>query len=131
MPALGLFLIVGGVSEGGVVAVGGFLGALLAVGAGIRSCQLRIVLGNGVTVVNWFRTYEIPWAEVDRFVYEGKEVWVRTRNGPSITVAAFAAPPGALPFVARRNQQLARQLESVRKKRRGHGGGVDRPRPGT
>jgi hypothetical protein len=82
-------------------------------------------VGDGVTVVNRLTTTRIPWAEVERFGYDGA-LWVRRRDMRQHNVAAFSFVPGSLPGASERGREAAVRLENVRKKRRGRGGGKDR-----
>lgn len=118
-------LVVGGVQEDGWLRVLSLAGAVLVVLAASRQWHLRVEVGDGVTVVNWLTTTRIPWAEVERFGYDGG-LWVRRRDMREHYAAAFSFVPGSLPSATARGRDAARRLENVRKKRRGRGGGKDR-----
>ena len=71
-----------------------------------------------MTVVNWLATTRIPWAEVERFCYDGG---LRRQH----YAAAFSFVPGALPSANTRGRDAAVRLEAIRKTRRSRGGGRD------
>ena len=112
-------LVVGGIDEGGWLLVLCLAGASAVVAVTVRNWLLRIEAGKGVTVVNWFATLHVPWAEVERFGYDvGDGLWVRPRSGRQHSIAAFAAVTGALAGAERRGRAAAAELEAIRKKRR-------------
>ena len=112
--------------ERGVWALLALLLAALAVAVSVRGWQLRIEVADGeVRFVNWLRVVRVPWADVERFGFDGS-VWVRRRDLRQHEAAAFAPVPGVLPFTRTTALQTASALEEMRKKRRRSGGGRDR-----
>ena len=122
---LAAVLVVGGVQEDGWLRVLCLAGAVLVALAATRQWQLRVEVGDGVTVVNWLTTTRIPWAEVERFHYDGG-LQVHCRDRRQHYAAAFSFVPGALPSANARGREAAVRLETIRKTRRSRGGGRDR-----
>lgn len=122
---LGVGLVVGGVQERGWLRILCVTGAALVVLAATREWQLRVEVGDGVTIVNRLATVHIPWSEVQRFGYDGG-LWVRRRDTRQHYASAFSFVPGSLPSASERGRDAAARLENIRKKRRGRGGGTDR-----
>ena len=125
MASLATVLAVGGVQEDGWLRGLCLIGAALVVLAATREWQLRVEVADGVTLVNRLTTTHIPWAEVERFGYDGA-LWVRRRDMRQHYAAAFSFVPGSLPSASTRGRDTAVKLENIRKKRRRKGGGVDR-----
>lgn len=125
MVSLATVLAVGGFQEDGWLRVVCLIGAVLVVFAATREWQLRVEVGDGVTFVNRLTKTHNPWAEVERFGYDGA-LWVRRRDMRQHYAAAFSFVPGALPSASARCRDTAVKLENIHKKRRRRGGGVDR-----
>ena len=63
-----------------------------------RGWQLRVELGDGVSIVHWLGTVHVPWADVERFGYDDTSgVWVRRRDGREHAVAASPSFPVSSP----------------------------------
>ena len=125
MASLATVLAVGGIQENGWLRVLCLIGAILVVLAATREWQLRVEVGDGVTLVNRLTVTHIPLGEVHRFGYDGA-LWVRRRDMRQHYAAAFSFVPGSLPSASTRGRDAAIKLENIRKKRRRKGGGVDR-----
>lgn len=112
-------LIWGGASTGGLLGwlayVGGAVG-LLVIG---RGWVIRVDdLGDKLRIVNWMRTVDVSWSDVERFEFDGA-VGVRRTN---LTPVPFSAFPGSsrdiFGIAERRNAEAFRALEATRKRRR-------------
>jgi hypothetical protein len=112
-------LAAGGIDTGGVWALLGLAGAVLVLVIVWRSWQLRVDdLGDRVRIVNWTRTLEVPWDEIDRFEFDGG-VSLRRRDLRTVPLSAFPYPSRDVFGIARgRNHAAFLALESIRKKRR-------------
>lgn len=112
-------LVWGGATTGGVVAWlawAGAAGVLVLIG---RGWLLRVDdLGDRIRVVNWTRTVEVPWYDVDRFEFDGA-VGVRRTNLTAVPFSAFPDVSRDIFGIAeRRNEAAFRALEATRKRRR-------------
>ena len=82
-------LAVGGIDTGGVWGPLGAVGAVFVLVIAWRSWQLRVDdLGDGVRIVNWTLTVEVPWDEIDRFEFDGR-VSLRRRDLRTVPLSAF------------------------------------------
>ncbi|TFV48949.1 hypothetical protein [Blastococcus sp. TF02A-35] len=107
---------VGGIEEGGALLPLCLVGSVLVLVATWRNDRVRVELGREVVVVNVFRTLVLPWAEVERFVYDGG-AWVLRPDGRRHAITAFSPPPGSLRSVEERCRQAVRTMEQVRRRR--------------
>jgi hypothetical protein len=72
---------------------------------------------GGVRVVNWTRTVEVSWSELDRFECEGG-IAARRTNLTTLPLSAFPSPSRDIFGIAqRRNETAFRALEASRKRR--------------
>jgi Bacterial PH domain len=112
-------LAAGGVDTGGVWAPLALAGAVLVLVILWRFWKLRVDdLGDGVRIVNWTGTFEVPWDEIDRFEFDGV-VSLRRRDMRSVPLSAFPFPSRDVFGIGRgRNHAAFLALESIRKKRR-------------
>jgi hypothetical protein len=112
-------LAVGGIDTGGVWGPLGAVGAVFVLVIAWRSWQLRVDdLGDGVRIVNWTLTVEVPWDEIDPFEFDGR-VSLRRRDLRTVPLSAFPFPSRDVFGIARRRNHAAfLALESIRKKRR-------------
>ena len=111
-------LAVGGIETDGALGLLGSVGAVLVLVIVWRSWQLRVdALSDGVRIVNWTLTLEVPWDEIDRFEFDGG-VSLRRRDLRSMSMSAFPFPSRDVFSIARRRNQAAfLALESIRRKR--------------
>ena len=73
---------------------------------------------DGIRVVNWTRTMEVPWSELDRFESQGG-IAARRTNLTSLPLSAFPSLPRDIFGIAeRRNETAFRALEASRKRHR-------------
>ncbi len=100
------------------VRAAGPLGAVLVVLVVIRTWLVRVVAtSEHVEVVNFLRSRQYSWGEVERFVYDGG-LTMRLCCGKEVGASAFSWVPGAFPVIARRRaQRAAAELESLRSTR--------------
>ncbi|MGQ0846157.1 MAG: hypothetical protein ACT4QF_18705 [Sporichthyaceae bacterium] len=68
----------------------GFGGAALSMVVSFRAARMRLVLGDDVEVVGWFRARHVQWSEIDRFVLNDKGLAIKMRGGIEETVPAFS-----------------------------------------
>jgi hypothetical protein len=123
LAAAAVYLVASGVATGGGALVTGAILAAVMVAVIVRSWQLKLALGDEVTVVNWRQTHRLTWTDVERFGYDRSGLWILRRNKQKVAVAAFALGRG-LPSVRRHGGGVMEQLEEIRKERR-------KPRPGA
>lgn len=116
---LAVLVVAGGVAAGGLVSWLGFVGGALALVVVGRSWVLRVDdLGDKIRVVNWLRTVEMAWSEVERFEFDGA-VAVRRYNASTVNVSAFSTSSRDVFGIAeRRNEEAFMMLEATRKRRR-------------
>ena len=75
-------------------------------------------LGDTIRVVNWGRTVEVSWSDVERFEFDGG-VGVRRTDLTSVPLSAFPAVSRDIFGLAEsRNRAALRALEATRKRRR-------------
>ena len=111
-------LVWGGATTGGFVAWlawAGAAGLLVLIG---RGWVLRVDdLGDRIRVVNWTRTVEVSWSDVDRFEFDGA-VGVRRTDLTAVPISAFPDLSRDMFGIAeRRNEAALRALEATRKRR--------------
>jgi hypothetical protein len=112
-----VYLVLSGVATGGGSLVTGVIIALIMVAVIVRSWQLKLALGDDVTVVNWRQTHHFTWTDVEKFGYDRSGLWILRRNKQKVAVAAFALGRG-LPSVRRHGNGVMQHLEEVRRERR-------------
>lgn len=94
----------------------GFGGAALATGVSYRSARMRLVLGEDVTIVGWFKSTHLRWSDVERFVLNDKGLAVKMRGGIEEGVPAFAM--GGFMFKSIRNSMRADLQQTVERAER-------------
>ncbi|HUR74628.1 MAG TPA: hypothetical protein VMZ00_10155 [Sporichthya sp.] len=100
----------------------GYGGAAVLALVSYRAARLRMLLGDEVVVVGWYRARRVPWTEIDKFVVTDKGLAIRLKGGLEESVPAF--PMGGWLFRSMRDSMradLARaceQAEQVRRDRR-------------
>jgi hypothetical protein len=100
----------------------GYGGAAVLAVVSFRAARLRMVLGDEVVVVGWYRSQRVPWREIEKFVVTDKGLAIRMRGGLEQSVPAF--PMGGWLFRSMRNSMRAdldrtcAQAEHARKQRR-------------
>jgi hypothetical protein len=110
---------VGGAVEGGWVLPVAFLGAVLALAAGVRYWILRVELHlDSLVVINWLRTVRLPWTAVARCGHDFQGVWIRLDDGHLLRVWAFQHGSRALLVFHGPAIDAATRIEKYRKKRR-------------
>lgn len=119
LPLVGaaVYLVASGAVVGGPALVTGSVLAVLMVAVIVRSWQLKLALGDDVTVVNWRRTHNLAWSDIERFGYDRSGLWIMRKNKQKVAVAAFALGRG-LPKVRLHGQGVMEHLEEVRRDRR-------------
>jgi hypothetical protein len=101
----------------------GFGGAAVLAVVSYRAARLRLLLGDEVVVVGWFRSHHIPWTDVEKFVVNEKGLAVRLRGGLEEAVPAFQM--GGWLFRSMRDSMAAdlerqrARAEEYRRSRRG------------
>jgi hypothetical protein len=114
---LATLLVVGGMDDGGWMLPACLFGSAVTLAGTWRQDRIRVELGQGVVVVNFWRTLVLPWAEIERFGYDSG-AWVRRRDRRQHAITAFSPPAGSLPFVERAARQAVQAMEDARKRRR-------------
>ena len=97
----------------------GYGGAAVMALVSYRAARLRLILGDEVVVVGWFRSRRVPWAEIEKFVVTEKGLAIRMRGGLEEPVPAF--PMGAWLFRSMRDSMRAdlnRVCEKAERRRR-------------
>lgn len=117
-----MYLVVSGAVAGGAALVTGVLIAALMLAVIVRSWQLKLAVGEDVTVVNWRRTVHLPWSDVTRFGYDRSGLWILRSNQQKVAVAAFALGRG-VPKMRLYGEAVKDQLEELRRERRKPGPG--------
>lgn len=121
MPLLLLvaLLIWGGASTGGLVGWLAYVGAAVVLMVIGRGWVIRVDdLGDRIRVVNWTRTVEVSWSDVERFEFDGA-VGVRRTNLAPLPFSAFpGSSPDIFGIAERRNAEAFQALESTRMRRR-------------
>lgn len=101
----------------------GYGGACVMAAVSYRAARLRMLLGDEVVVVGWFRSRRVPWTEVEKFVVNDKGLAIRMRGGLEEAVPAF--PMGGWLFRSMRDSMRAdldrvcEKAERYRRSRRG------------
>lgn len=119
-----LLLLVALLVWGGAI-TGGLAGWLACVGAVVvlvvigRGWIIRVEdLGDTIRVVNWGRTVEVSWSDVERFEFDGG-VGVRRTDLTCVPLSAFpAVSRDIFGLTESRNRAALRALEATRKRRR-------------
>lgn len=112
-----VYLVVSGALAGGAALITGVAIAAVMLAVIVRSWQLKLALGDDVTVVNWRHTHHLTWTDVDRFGYDRSGLWIMRSNKQKVAVAAFALGRG-MPKMRLHGAAVKDQLEEVRKQRR-------------
>jgi hypothetical protein len=101
----------------------GFGGAAILAVVSYRAARMRLMLGDEVVIVGWFRTRRVPWSEVERFVVSERGLAMRMRGGLEEQIPAF--PMGGWLFRSMRDsmradlERVCAQAEQARRGRRG------------
>lgn len=101
----------------------GYGGAAATAAVSFRAARLRVLLGDEVVVIGWFRARRVPWKEIERFVVNKKGLAIRMRGGLEENVAAF--PMGGWLFRSTRDSmradldRICEKAERARRARRG------------
>ena len=112
-------LVWGGTTSDGLAGWLAWVGAVVVLVVIGRGWVIRVEdLGDTIRVVNWMRTVEVSWSDVDRFEFDGG-VGVRRTDLTSVPFSAFpAASRDIFGIAERRNRAAFRALEATRKRRR-------------
>lgn len=112
-------LVWGGATTGGLAGWLAWVGAFVVLVVIGRGWIIRVEdLGDRMRVVNWMRTVEVSWSEVDRFEFDGG-VAVRRADLTTLPLSAFPAVSRDMFGIAeRRNGAAFRALEATRERRR-------------
>jgi hypothetical protein len=67
----------------------GYGGAAVLAVVSYRAARLRMLLGDDVVVIGWFRARRVPWTEIEKFVVTDKGLAIRMKGGLEESVPAF------------------------------------------
>jgi hypothetical protein len=93
--------------------------AVVTLPAAVRMWFLRVEIHPGeLVVVNWIRTYHVPWTSVGRVEADDDGLLIRRRAGTDLRASAFQHDYRAFEAARRHSRAAAARLESARKQHR-------------